>query len=137
MKKIILIVIAVFAGLSLATAQNQENKTTPEAKPESALEWVQPVADLGEVPKGIPATAVYVFTNKGDKPVVITNVKTSCGCTSKNYPKEPINPGETSKIEATYNAARVGSFHKTITVKTNDSDKPKILRIKGVVVEKK
>lgn len=135
MKKIILLTIAICAGVAFSVAQNQETKKQ-EAKPESALHWLQPVADLGEVPKGIPATATYEFVNKGNKPIVITNVRASCGCTSKKYSKEPIKPGETSKIEATYKAARVGKFHKTITVTTNEGAKPKVLRIKGTVVVK-
>lgn len=135
MKRIILIAVAVFAGLSLSFAQKQENKK-PVEKPTSALEFAQPVANLGEIPKGIPATATYEFINTGEKPVVITNVRTSCGCTGKKYPKEPIKPGEKAQVEATYNAARVGSFHKTITVRTNENAKPQILRIKGVVVNK-
>lgn len=135
MKKIILIIIAFFAGLALATAQKQEN-TKAASKPESALQFAQTVADLGKIPQGVPAIATYEFTNTGDKPVVITNVRTSCGCTDKKYPKKPINPGGKAKVQATYNAAKVGSFHKTITVRTNENAMPKILRIKGVVVKK-
>lgn len=132
MKKIILIIATVFAGLSLANAQDQDVK-----KQESAFEWINTEVNLGEIPKGIPATATYEFINKGEKAVMITNVRTSCGCTSKNYTKEPIKPGEKSQIQATYNAARAGAFHKTITVTTNEGGKPKVLRIKGTVVAKK
>lgn len=132
MKKIILIVAIVLSGLSITYAQNQDAK-----KQESAFEWINSDVDLGEIPKGIPAVATYKFINKGQKPVMITNVRTSCGCTSKDYIKEPIKPGEKSQIQATYNAAKIGAFHKTITVITNEGGKPKVLKIRGTVVAKK
>ncbi len=91
MKKIILIALAVFAGIAFATAQE---KKEVKKQPESVLEWLNPDANLGEVPLRVPATATYEFVNKGKKPVIITNVKTSCGCTSKSYSKEPIQPGK-------------------------------------------
>ncbi|PVX51830.1 uncharacterized protein DUF1573 [Balneicella halophila] len=135
MKRSILIAIALFAGLSFAIAQDQ-NTNKPAPKSESSLEWLNPVADLGEIPRGIPATATYEFINNGDRPVRITNVRTSCGCTSKKYTKEPVKPGEKGEVLATYNAASLGTFQKTITVTTNEGSQRKVLRIKGKVVNK-
>lgn len=135
MKKIILVVVAIVTGFSFAIAQNQEVKKE-EVKKQSALEWANPDANLGEIPKGVPATATYEFVNKGDKPVIITNVRTSCGCTGKKYSKEPIKPGEKSQVQATYNAARVGNFYKTVTVTTNEGVAAKVLKIRGTVVAK-
>ncbi len=134
MKKIILIAMAIFAGISFAVAQEKmEAKPTPQ----SVLEWLNPDANLGEIPLKVPATATYEFVNKGDKPVIITNVRTSCGCTSKNYSKEPIQPGKKGQVQATYNAAHLGKFSKTVTVTTNEEGvAPKRLKISGVVVEK-
>ena len=63
--------------------------------------------------------------------MVITQVKTSCGCTASEWPKEPIGVGETSLIEATYNAAVLGNFNKSITVYTDSGDQPYMLFIKG------
>ncbi len=134
MKKLMVIAVALFAGLSIATAQTQQAKK--EVK-KSKLEWLQTDVNLGNVPQGTPVTATYEFINKGKTPVVLTNVRTSCGCTKKSAPTEPIKPGEKSKIQATYNAARVGSFTKTVTVTTNEGVSPKRLIIRGVVVAKK
>lgn len=133
MKKIILTAIVLFTGLSFAMSQTTK---APEQKPESKLEFVQKIADLGEIPQGVPATATYEFVNNSDKPVVITNVKTSCGCTGKEYSKEPIKPGEKSQVKATYNAASLGTFQKTVTVTTNEGTDPIVLRIKGKVINK-
>ena len=133
MKKIALIVIAGLATLQYGNAQlNVEN---PEAK--ESIEWKNKVVDMGEIPQKIPATAIFEFTNTGEKPVLITNVKPSCGCTNPQYPKEPIQPGQTAQISAVYNAAALGSFNKSVTVTLNIPDGTHILRLQGKVVEPK
>lgn len=133
MKRIILTAIVLLTGFAFAMSQDAN---TPAPKAESKLAFAQKVVDLGEIPKGIPATATYEFVNNSNKPVVITNVRTSCGCTDKKYPKEPIKPGEKSQVQATYNAATLGTFQKTVTVTTNEGTTPTVLRIKGKVVNK-
>jgi hypothetical protein len=60
----------------------------------------------------------------------------SCGCTNLTYGKDPILPGKSTTISATYNAAAAGPFVKTITVVTNASEQPVVLQIKGKVVPK-
>ena len=98
--------------------------------------------DFGKIPQGKPVSHEFEFTNTGDAPLVLKNVKASCGCTTPFYPTEPIQPGQKSKIKAVYNAAGVGTFHKSITVTTNikevdGKDKKIILFIKGEVVADK
>lgn len=90
-------------------------------------------ADLGELMRNNPGTASFKLTNEGNEPLVISSVKASCGCTNLSYEKDPILPGKDMTISATYNAAAVGEFTKTITVITNASDKPVVLQIKGKV----
>lgn len=101
----------------------------------TVVEWLNPDADLGEIAKGKPANVTYEFINHGKKPIIITNVKVSCGCTSKSYSKEPVQPGQKGSIKASYNAAKTGKFNKTITVTINDGSTPKVLKIRGVVIE--
>jgi hypothetical protein len=84
----------------------------------------------------VPAKATFKFENVSDAPVVITNVRSSCGCTVAKYTKEPVRPGETGIVSATYNSARVGSFNKSVTVTMDALDRPVVLRVKGQVVEK-
>ena len=79
-------------------------------------------------------THTFVIKNTGDAPLVITRVVASCGCTTPQFSKEPIAPGQTSKIDVTYNpAGRPGQFVKTIAVYSNGKDGTFTLRIKGVV----
>lgn len=100
----------------------------------ASIKWASEELDLGEIPQGKPASIDFEFKNTGNTPVIIESVQAGCGCTTTNYAKTPILPGETTKISATYNAAAKGSFRKTVTVKTNAEELPKVLTIKGVVI---
>jgi hypothetical protein len=80
------------------------------------IQFVNTVHDFGENPQGTPVSCAFVFKNVGNAPLVLQNVKASCGCTTPFWPKEPIMPGQESKIDVKYNMARAGNFTKTITV---------------------
>ena len=83
-------------------------------------------------------SCLFHFTNTGDAPLIITDVTSSCGCTVAEYPTDPIIPQSTGTIEVTYNAMQLGSFVKTILVKSNDPNTPKkAMQIKGHVKEKR
>ncbi len=90
--------------------------------------------DFGTVTEGELATKVFAFKNVGDAPIVISNVKASCGCTTPEWPKEPVMPGETGQIKAVYNSKnRPGAFFKTITITSNATEPNAMLKIKGTV----
>ncbi len=80
----------------------------------------------------------FVFTNMGSDPILINDVKTSCGCTTPNWSRKPILPGSKSEIEVIYNPDhRPGAFNKTITIKSNAKNSPVTLHITGEVSPKK
>ena len=82
-----------------------------------------------------PVTTEFSFTNSGDAPLVIVSAVASCGCTSPEYPRKPLQPGESGVIKVTYNpAGRPGEFSKTVTVRT--PEKKVKLKIKGNVIPK-
>ena len=80
-----------------------------------------------------PVTATFKITNKGDKPLVISNVTTSCGCTVTDWTKSPILPGKTGEVSSTFDAKALGRFRKSIGVYCNASDKPVYLSFRGEV----
>lgn len=139
MRKVFFVTMFLFGALTLSFAQTTNSTVKKEVKKveKSKLVCENPDGNLGTVPQGIPATAVYKLKNTGDTPIVITNVRTSCGCTSKSYKKEPIKPGETTEIQASYNARNVGPFYKTVTVTTNEGVGPMVFKIRGKVEAKK
>ncbi len=89
--------------------------------------------DFGTIAQGQPQTTIFTLTNLSDQPMVLKKVKGSCGCTATSYSQDPIQPGESTEIEATYNAKAKGPFTKTVTVQTNLEEEPIILKIKGTV----
>ena len=80
-----------------------------------------------------PATAVFTVKNDGDKPLVISNVTTSCGCTVADWTKTPIAPGATGTVTSTFDAKALGHFYKDIGVYCNASDLPIYLMLQGEV----
>lgn len=108
MKKIFtLSLILVFTGV-LLTAQENSAK----------IKFDKTEHDFGKGPVGKPATYNFKFYNTGSEPLVLSNVKASCGCTAPSWPKEPIMPGESGEIKVQYNMARAGTYRKSITVTT-------------------
>ncbi len=79
----------------------------------------------------------FDFTNTGSQPLVIHNVRASCGCTSPEWSRQPIPPGGKGYVKATFNPAnRPGNFNKTITVTANTEQANTVLRITGNVEAK-
>lgn len=125
MKKLILSV----AAFTFVTALVAQPKTVADvAKFESET------IDLGKVHQGNPATATFTVTNIGKEPLIIEQANPTCGCTISNYTKEPIAPGKTGTINATYNAAAVSHFDKHLTVKFAGIDEIKSITITGDVL---
>ena len=75
--------------------------------------------------------ATFILKNVGDKPLVIQDVATSCGCTTVAYSKEPALPGKEIALEVVYKAEHPEHFDKTITVYCNTENSPLVLKISG------
>lgn len=78
------------------------------------------VIDYGAVAKGSNGEKVFTFKNTGDKPLIINNVQSSCGCTIPKWTNEPVAPGKTGEIKVHYDTQRVGVIQKQIQVSSND-----------------
>ena len=133
MKTIKLSLLALTFGLM---SFNSTQTTNPVVKTAvaSPVSWKSDMIDVGEIPQNKPKTILFEFVNTGKTDVVITNVKPTCGCTTSDYTKTPIKPGQTAKVNAVYNAAAKGAFTKTITVTTSADSAPKSLTFKGTVI---
>ena len=80
-----------------------------------------------------PVEAIFKFVNSGKHDLLITDIKTSCGCTIPNWFKEKIKPGKKGEVKIIYDAERLGRFNKTIVVFYNGEKKSKTIEIKGFV----
>ncbi len=137
MKKIAVTVLCLVTLASVYAQQIALNAkpVNPFRSVEAAFSWTKTDFDFGQIQVGVPVTHEFMFTNTGDIPLVVTTVQASCGCTIANYTKTPIEPGASGFVKATYNAANVGQFTKTVTVNANTADGIALLTIKGEVVK--
>ncbi|MEO6498525.1 MAG: DUF1573 domain-containing protein, partial [Mucilaginibacter sp.] len=92
--------------------------------------------DFGKIPQGTPVTTIFEFTNIGIDPLILADVRPTCGCTIADYTKTPVKKGEKGTIKITYNAATVSPFSKTIVVTSNARTPQKNLIIIGEVIAK-
>jgi hypothetical protein len=125
---------AVTPSVSMSGQGQIAAQTPPPASGLNAehMNFKFPVHDFKTVQEGPAAEHEFVFTNTGKEPIVISNVSASCGCTTPSYSKEPVLPGKTGTIKASYNTqGRVGPFTKSITINSNAG--VKVLTIKGEV----
>ena len=91
--------------------------------------------DYGTIEHNANGDREFVFTNNGNKPLIISNAQGSCGCTVPTTPKEPIAPGAKGIIGVKYATDRIGAFTKSVTVTSNADGQPtKVLTIKGTVL---
>ncbi|MBR1838717.1 MAG: DUF1573 domain-containing protein [Bacteroidaceae bacterium] len=94
--------------------------------------------NFGTFPETEVQTVTFTFTNTGDRPLIIQQVFTSCGCTAYEYTKAEIKPGEKGTVTATFNGRgqATGTIKKIITVRSNASNSIVRLYIEGNMVKK-
>jgi len=138
MKNLFLLAIIFFLGLSQTIAQTAAPATAATVNPNAPkAKWDKTTSDFGEIEVSIPKEAEFKLTNEGKEPLLIQSARAGCGCTNLKYSQEPVLPGKSTIIAATYNAAAMGPFTKSITVTTNADPNPVMLLIKGTVIAKK
>jgi len=131
MKKLLLICVAVM-GLAFTTT-----KVSAQDNEKAEFKFNEEKHDFGKIPQGTPVTTVFEFTNIGKEPLILADVKPTCGCTIADYTKTPVKSGEKGVIKITYNAAAAMPFNKTIVVTSNAKTPTKYLNIVGEVIAAK
>lgn len=128
MKKMLFIAVALVLALNVAAQEKQ------------VVEFTENTYDFGTVKEEDGKVShVFTFTNISQSPITVTNVKASCGCTTPNWSRQPVMPGEQGVVTATYSASgRPGNFHKSITVTLSNGTEnfTVVLYIKGQVTQK-
>ena len=136
MKNVFFLIAFFSLGIvSSLSAQDAVAVATSVKAEAAAIDWDHTTYEFGQIPQNVPAKATFTLTNKGDKPLILKEVKPTCGCTVAAYDQDPILPGESTEITTTYNAKKEGSFQKRIKVLTNQSDDYIPLTLKGEVVK--
>lgn len=125
------LLLLLFIGIVSVQVQSQELNADSIVP---VFEFEEEVIDYGDIAQNSDGNRVFRFKNVGKSPLIISQVKGSCGCTVPTKPEEPIMPGKTGEIKVKYATDRVGSFSKTVTIISNASEEKKIIRIKGRVL---
>lgn len=134
--KNMLVLLFLVSLVSNVTAQDLAALTPAEkSDPTAAFHWANTTYDFGKTKVGKPVSYEFRFKNTGLLPLVISSVKASCGCTVTAYTKEPVEHGASGIVSATYNAAKVGTYSKTVAVTANTLGGVIHLTIKGEIVE--
>ena len=136
MKKLVLLTLLVFGVSFGVLAQNNKpstpNKNQVGSQAEITFEKIE--HDYGDVPKNGNGETTFSYKNTGKIPLILSNVRSSCGCTVPAWSREPLMPGQRASIRVKYNTANPGPINKTITVESNARENRVILRIKGKVL---
>jgi len=138
MKRINLMLFLMLCLFSMGYAQTDgttQTATEVDATELPVMSFEAIEIDYGVIEHNADPYREFHFTNTGNAPLVISNAKGSCGCTVPEWSKAPVLPGESDIIKVRYATDRIGKFHKTITLTTNDAEGTHVLKIKGEVLK--
>ncbi|MCS6980827.1 MAG: DUF1573 domain-containing protein [Flavobacteriales bacterium] len=127
--------LSVWLAVLLAGCQSREKPLDPQLlEVPGAFRFDTTVYDFGEIIQGQKVRHVFRFKNVGKGDLVISDAKTSCGCTVSEYPKEPVPPGEEGEIVVEFNSeGKQGQVSKTVTLYANTVPNETELKIKGYI----
>jgi len=159
MKKFILsIAVLVFTAFVVNAQVSTSNKASQEQRKKEAerkkieqkqvtknvntnpnapdIKFDKLVHDYGTLEQHGNGRCEFTFTNKGKEPLILSNVRSSCGCTVPEWPRQPILPGQSEVIKVKYDTKRIGAINKSVYVYSNAKESPLTLKIKGKVQAK-
>jgi len=131
MKKIA-IIVSLFTTIISARAQTVNNNGVALSTPASTLSVKENSHNFGKIPQGRPAVYFFEIMNTGSSALKLDNVQASCGCTTPEWSRDPIEAGGTTRIKVGYNAYAEGPFTKTVTIVYN-TNQTRTLTISGEV----
>ena len=118
-----------------AVVANEESESEKAEGP--FLKFSETQFDFGTLTEGDKVTRKFPFKNTGNEPLILVKINTTCGCTASDWPRDPIEPGESGEVTVTFNSSgKFGSQNKQITVLSNARNESVVLSIRGVVKRK-
>lgn len=136
MKKSVTMLVAVILGLGSVFAQDVKTETVAPNPNAPEISFDKLVHDYGTLYVQGDGNCEFEFTNTGKEPLILSSVKSSCGCTVPSWPREPIMPGKKESIKVKYDTGRMGPINKTVTVMSNAKNSPIVLKITGNIIQK-
>ncbi len=149
MKNLTILCLSAFMLITMAAVKPgpKPKKTKKATKTEKAapivlsdkafdIKWDKVTHNFGKIHQGDQVSTIFVLTNVGKEPIIITNHQVGCGCTTPEYPKEPIMPGKSANIKVGFNSAgKMGQQNKDVTLNFASGDKA-VINFTCEVVEK-
>lgn len=114
----------------LKTEQAATQAENPNAP---VIKFDKTVHDYGTMQQHGDGKCEFKFTNEGKEPLILSNVRSSCGCTVPTWPRQPVLPGQSEVIKVKYDTKRIGMINKSIHVYSNSKVSPLTLKIKGKI----
>lgn len=134
MKKIFFSTLTFIVVAVIWVAHSQDTNSKNQSKAQIVFDNIK--HDFGIIPYMSDGSHIYVVTNTGTEPLIIINCVKGCGCTAVDWTKDPIKPGGTGLVKATFNTRILGHFSKGVDVYSNDPINSKVnLRLMGTVVK--
>jgi hypothetical protein len=134
--KFIFIIGLTFIVTGNLLCQNSQSSANRQDDSKSYFSLERKTIEFGEIKMGTIKTVLLSFTNTGQKTLVLSDVYTTCGCTTTEWPKDPFLPGKSGVIKISYNPTETGPFNKTISIYTNAQNNVEVVQIEGIVVDK-
>jgi hypothetical protein len=125
------ILIPLIFLITISCSEKSGNKAGRKA---AKIDFKETIHDFGELEFGGDGSFDFKFTNTGKSPLILDNVRSTCGCTVPEWTREPVNPSGTGSIRVIYDTHRVGAFSKTLIIYSNAANSPIRIFIKGRVL---
>ncbi len=138
MTKILFMSFILFSLLSCSQQQKKETsaKENNGANTASEISFEKTEHNFNKIITGERVEYSFRFTNTGNAPLIITGVRSGCGCTVGDYPKDPLQPGEEGKIKVVFNSSgRRGFQSQSVRILNNTQESTVTLRITAEVIE--
>jgi len=130
-RTIISLAILLLIGLH-SFAQTKGAKPADPMAPTMSFDKLE--YEYGTLYQNADGECYFAYSNKGKSPLILSRVRSSCGCTIPRWSRMPLNPGQSDTIRVRYDTKRLGSFHKSITILSNAGSGSIVLKIKGKVL---
>lgn len=122
-------------GIETDAISNSESANGKKSTDLPEMTFEEEVFDFGKITQGEKVSHAFIFKNTGNKNLIISNAQGSCGCTVPEWPKEPVLPGKTGKIDVVFSSeGKSGNMEKTVTIITNCEPATRVIRIKTEII---
>lgn len=135
MKKYLIVLFLAFVGTSVI-AQTTPAKPAAQKTDGPIITLQKSSHDFGDINQGDVVEQVFKFTNTGNQPLIISEIKTTCGCTTPVFPKNPIMPGASGEIKVGFNSAgKANKQTKVLPIISNAANEASITFTTNVIVK--